>query len=87
MEVKYSANALNDIEFWKKNGNESELRKISSLIESIEKSPYHGIGKPERLKYELSGQWSRRINKKDRIIYEITDFIEILSLRDHYDDK
>jgi len=87
MEVKYSSNALQDIEFWKKTGSEPELRKISSLIQSIEKTPFQGIGKPEQLKYELSRQWSRRINKKDRIIYEITDYIEILSLRGHYHDK
>ena len=84
MEVRYSSNALQDIEFWKKTSTESELRKITSLIESIEKNPFQGIGKPEALKYELSGQWSRRINKKDRIIYEVTDYIEILSLRGHY---
>jgi toxin YoeB len=56
MEIKYSSNALKDIEFWKKTGTEPELRKISSLIQSIEKTPFQGIGKPERLKYELSGQ-------------------------------
>ena len=87
MEVKYSSNALQDIEYWKKAGTASELRKIKSLIQSIEKTPFQGIGKPEALKHELSGQWSRRINKKNRIIYEVTDYIEILSLRGHYFDK
>ena len=71
----------------KKTGTPSELRKIQSLIQSIEQTPFQGIEKPEALKHELSGQWSRRINRKDRIIYEVTDCIEILSLRGHYDDK
>ena len=56
MEVKYSSNALQDIEYWKKTGTNSELRKISSLIQSIEETPFQGIGKPEPLKHELSGQ-------------------------------
>ena len=49
------------IEYWKKTGTPSELRKIQSLIQSIEQTPFQGIGKPEALKHELSGQWSRRI--------------------------
>lgn len=87
MEIKYSFRALEDVEYWKKFGTESELRKIATLINSIEKSPLQGIGKPEPLKYDLSGKWSRRINKKHRIIYQVTDYIEILSLRGHYSNK
>ena len=87
MEIKYSDKALEDIEYWKKIGTESEQKKITALITGIEKEPFHGIGKPEALKYDLSGKWSRRINEKHRIIYQITDYIEILSLRGHYSDK
>ncbi|MCL1937220.1 MAG: Txe/YoeB family addiction module toxin [Candidatus Azobacteroides sp.] len=71
----------------KKSGTKSELNKISALIHSIEENPFQGIGKPEALKHELSGKWSRRINKKDRVVYQVTDFIEILSLRGHYSEK
>jgi toxin YoeB len=85
MEVKYSSEALKDLEYWKKHGTKATLNRISLLITSIETSPFQGIGKPEPLKYELVGQWPRRINQRDRIIYIVTDSIEILSLRGHYD--
>jgi len=84
MEVKYSAKALEDLEYWKKFGTKIELDKISNLIYSIEKNPFSGIGKPEALKYDLSGKWSRRINRKDRIVYCVSNCIEVLSLRGHY---
>jgi toxin YoeB len=87
MEVKYSEDALQDIAYWKQNGNASVLKKISALVRSIEKDPFRGIGKPEPLKYELSGKWSRRITATHRLVYQITDCIEILSLRGHYDRK
>jgi toxin YoeB len=59
------------------------------LIEDIIKHPYYGIGKPEPLKYELSGKWSRRINDEHRIIYQIVEeniieILEIVSLKGHY---
>ena len=54
----------------------------------IQSHPKEGIGNPEELKYELSGLWSREIDKKNRIIYEIQDdAIHVLSLRGHYFDK
>jgi toxin YoeB len=85
MEVKYSSNALGDLEWWKRHGTETIRNKISLLIANIENSPFQGIGMPEPLKHDLSGRWSRRINRKDRIIYRVTDYIEILSLRGHYE--
>ena len=51
--------------------------------------PYEGFGKPEALRYELAGKWSRRISKEDRLIYtvdEINQVINILSLKGHYED-
>ncbi len=55
------------------------------LLESICKTPYSGIGKPEPLKYELSGYWSRRIDDKHRIVYTIRDNrIKVISMRFHY---
>nr|WP_240471877.1 Txe/YoeB family addiction module toxin [Flavobacterium aquatile] len=55
----------------------------------MKKHPYSGIGKPEALKYELSGKWSRRINSEHRIVYQvinenIIDILEILTLKGHY---
>jgi toxin YoeB len=56
----------------------------------MSKHPYFGIGKPEKLKYELSGKWSRRINEKHRIVYVVNESendIYVLALRYHYTKK
>lgn len=85
MEIVYKKEALNDIEFWKSSGNKRVQRKISEIVEDIRAHPKTGIGKPEQLRFELSGKWSRRIDRENRIIYEIEDNeIIILSLRGHY---
>jgi len=69
-----------------KSGNSKVLKRIRQLIESIQKTPFEGIGKPEALKFDLAGKWSRRINKAHRIIYTITDsIIYANSLKGHYD--
>ncbi len=85
MEVAFDEVALDDLEFWKKSGNKAIQKKIEELILAIKKSPYTGIGKPEALKYSLSGKWSRRINDEHRIIYSVyEDLIFIYSLKGHY---
>jgi toxin YoeB len=90
MEIIFSNKAKSDLLFWQKSGNKIILKKISQLIRSIQISPYEGIGKPEPLKYNLSGTWSRRIDKEHRIIYQITEentieILNILSLKGHYE--
>ena len=63
------------------------LKKINSLLKDIQRNPYEGEGKPEPLKGETKN-WSRRINDKDRLVYEIVgDTILIKQCRGHYDDK
>lgn len=85
MEVDFLDKALEDIEFWKKSGNKRIQSKIAKLLESICLTPYSGIGKPEPLKHELSGYWSRRITDEHRLVYIIVnDRIKIISLRFHY---
>jgi toxin YoeB len=86
MEIKYTPQAQDDIKFWKKSGNKPIQKKITSLIEDILKHPYTGIGKPEALKYELLGSWSRRISLEDRLVYVmLTDeILEIQSAKGHY---
>lgn len=89
MEVVYSPKALKDLEYWKKSGNKKIQRKIQQLIYAIQESPYEGIGKPELLKHDLSGKWSRRINQEHRIIYTIPEkgeinILDVLSLKGHY---
>ena len=85
MEVAYKKKALEDREYWKQQGNLKIQKRISELIEDICEHPFTGIGKPESLKYELSGLWSRRITRHHRIIYEIfNNRISILSMKGHY---
>lgn len=88
MEVKFTKKALEHIDFWKKSGNKGIQKKIQLLIEDIMKTPFTGIGKPEALKYELQGCWSRKINDEHRIVYEIPDdgVLLIYSLKGHYTD-
>jgi toxin YoeB len=59
--------------------------KIIKLIQEVQRDPFQGIGKPEKLKHDLSGCWSRRIDKEHRLVYEVLeDKIRILSCRFHY---
>ncbi len=61
------------------------LKKINELLRDIERSPFAGIGKPEALKEDLSGFWSRRIDDKNRLVYRISgEFIEVVSCKEHY---
>ena len=84
--IDFTHKAKEDLEFFKKSGNKAILRKINLLIEEILESPFVGTGKPEPLKYDLTGFWSRRINREHRLIYEVTDeSILILSLKGHYE--
>ncbi|WP_291098022.1 MULTISPECIES: Txe/YoeB family addiction module toxin [unclassified Flavobacterium] len=90
MEIIFSNKAKKDLEFWTKTGNKSILKKISELLRAIQENPFEGIGKPEPLKYNLSGVWSRKINQEHRIIYEIIDektieILNIISLKGHYE--
>jgi len=85
MEIILTPAAKADVDEWKKSGNKKVLQRIRELIESIQQTPFESIGKPEPLKYELMGKWSRRITNEDRLIYEVKgENINIYSLKDHY---
>lgn len=85
MEIIFSQQAVHDLEYWKKSGNKSIQNRIAHLLEDIEKHPFKGIGKPEVLKHELTGKWSRRINREHRIVYEVVENqIWIETIRGHY---
>ena len=78
---------MEDISYWRKSGNKAVQEKISALIADIVTHPFTGIGKPEALKYQLSGSWSRRITLADRLVYSINienNTIEIETARGHY---
>jgi toxin YoeB len=86
MEIEFTLKAEEDVDFWKRSGNKLIQKKIRKLLESIKKNPFEGIGKPEQLKYNWIGYWSRRINQEHRLIYEIrNNKILIHSLKGHYD--
>lgn len=84
MEIRFSNEGFEDLNYWKKN-NPQMVNRIKKLLENILESPYEGIGKPEPLKYGLSGFWSRRINQEHRLVYRVKDeIIEVISCRYHY---
>lgn len=86
MQVVYTTQAKEDCEYWKQNSLKT-LERIDKIIEDIKKHPFYGIGKPERLKFDRAGYWSRRINRKDRIVYLIKGkTIYITQCRYHYSD-
>ncbi|NET70304.1 MAG: Txe/YoeB family addiction module toxin [Sphaerospermopsis sp. SIO1G2] len=62
------------------------FKKILSLIKDIQRDPFSGIGKPEPLKYELQGYWSRRITDEHRLVYKVEeDVLMVISCKYHYD--
>jgi toxin YoeB len=90
MQIVFTTKARKDLNFWIKSGNKNVLSKIADLIEDIQLHPFEGIGKPEQLKHQLSGKWSRRINQEHRLIYKVTEentieILDILSLKGHYE--
>jgi len=80
----WSEKAWDDYLYWQKE-NKNLLKKINTLIKDIERSPFKGLGKPEPLKENLSGWWSRRIDDNNRIVYRIEKGnLEIAQCREHY---
>ncbi|MBK8056086.1 MAG: Txe/YoeB family addiction module toxin [Saprospiraceae bacterium] len=83
--LRFSEQAKEDIRQHKKSGNKSVVNKITLLLEELVRHPFTGSGKPEPLKHNLSGAWSRRINREHRLVYEVTETIVfILSVKGHY---
>ena len=87
MNKNFTENSWKDYTYWETEDRKT-LKRINNLIKDIERNGNNGIGKPEPLTGELSGFWSRRINEKDRLIYQIEgDTINILACRYHYNDR
>ena len=88
--LEFSENAIVDIEKHKKSGDKAVLKKIEQLLNELMEHPTTGTGQPEVLKYNLAGLFSRRINKKHRIVYSIKEkliTVHVLSAWGHYADK
>lgn len=88
--IKISKAAEKDLSLLKKSGKKSDIEKVNTIFEEIEENPRLGTGKPEQLKYYDGEVWSRRINKKDRFVYEIYEdeiLIVVIQALGHYSDK
>ena len=84
LKILWSKKAVKDMMFWQHNYPKTKSR-IDMLIEDITNTPLIGLGKPEPLKHELSGFWSRRIDKEHRLIYKVNDSVLfVVSCKDHY---
>jgi len=80
--------AERDIRAHKKSGNKAVIKKITTILNELKHHPYTGTGKPEQLKYKLSGFWSRRINQTDRLVYSVSEntvTVEVVSAMGHYE--
>jgi len=84
MKIIFVETAWEDYLYWQ-GTDKSMLKKINALIKEIERIPFDGSGKPEPLKHNLAGWWSRRINLEHRLVYKFeNDSIVILQCRYHY---
>ncbi|MCB9431397.1 MAG: Txe/YoeB family addiction module toxin [Ardenticatenaceae bacterium] len=84
MRLIFSENAWDDYLYWQ-NADKKTLKRINALIKDIQRTSYSGTGKPEPLKFGLSGYWSRRIDREHRIVYKVVaDDLLIAQLRHHY---
>jgi len=85
MNIVFSKSAFEDYINWSKD-DKKIFNKINDLIKEISRTPFSGKGKPEALKNELSGFWSRRINKEHRLVYKVDDDnIYIIACKYHYE--
>lgn len=87
MEIKFMPKAEEDLAYWKATGNKRIMKRITKLLDDILKHPFTGLGKPEPLKGDLHGIWSRRITDEHRLVYSVSDgmiYVYVLSLRYHY---
>lgn len=85
MRLTFHPQAWEDYLYWQQNDKQI-LKRINALIRDILRDPYDGIGKPEALKFNFSGYWSRRIDDEHRIVYKVIDEeVIIAQVRGHYD--
>jgi toxin YoeB len=84
LKLIFSEHAWDDYLYWQQHDRKI-LQRINKLIKEIQRTPYAGTGKPERLRFGLSGYWSRRLTAEHRIVYKVEDdSLFIAQLRYHY---
>lgn len=92
MNIQFTSHAWEEFSYWLETDADT-IKKIKELIKSIRQTPFKGIGKPEPLKYDLKGFWSRKISGEHRLVYKVTgkkgvdQVCIIVQCRFHYDDK
>ncbi len=85
--ITFSEDAWDEYLYWQAQDKKT-LKKINELLREIQRTPFAGKGEPEMLRGNRSGLWSRRINQKDRLVYEVeNNMIMVLQCKNHYDDK
>ncbi|MCL1997311.1 MAG: Txe/YoeB family addiction module toxin [Turicibacter sp.] len=84
-DVKFTPRGWADFEYWIDKNDRRKIKKINGLIREIKRTPYTGTGEPERLKYDRSHEWSRRIDLENRLVYEIADdSVLVKQCKGHY---
>ena len=85
MLITFTENAWEDYVYWQ-SIDKKIIKRINKLIKEIQRIPFEGTGKPEPLKYDLAGYWSRRIDREHRLVYQVEEnAIIIITCRFHYD--
>lgn len=85
--IAFTPTAESDFQYWKEHDSKT-AEKIKALLQELQKHPFSGTGKPEPLKFQFNGAWSRRINRYDRLIYKVNGkevIVIVISMRFHYD--
>ena len=84
--LDFTKQAEEDIAFHEKSGNKSVLKKIAVLLDELTEQPFIGTGRPEPLKFNYSGMWSRRINREHRLVYEVLESVVVVhNAKGHYE--
>ena len=84
MNVTFTPTALDDLRYWLKT-DKRQAERILALLEEIRRTPFEGTGKPEPLRFQLAGCWSRRIDREHRLVYQVEETeIVVLACRYHY---
>jgi len=88
--LSISEKAKKDLSLLYKSGGKSLVNRIERIFDELGEDPYKGIGKPEQLKHNLTGLWSRRLDKKHRLVYQVieeTVTVYVIAAKGHYLDK
>jgi toxin YoeB len=84
MNVTFTPTALDDLRYWLKT-DKRQAERVLTLLEEVRRTPFEGTGKPEPLRFQLAGCWSRRIDREHRLVYQVEEAeIVVIACRYHY---